>query len=66
MAVRRRDIDRADYDSFAFLRLFDVQLRSPAQDVGDQAAMARIQMLDDQKRRRKSDGQRTDQQTERV
>ena len=66
VAVRRRDVDRAHGDPFAFLRLFDMQHRSPAQNVGDQTAMTRIKMLDDDERHREVGGQRPDQQSDGV
>ena len=57
VAIGRRDVDPARPDPVAFGGLHHLERRAPAENLGHQAAMARIEMLDDDDRRRKAGGQ---------
>src|SRR5438874_304032 len=53
VAVWRGDPYRSRHDGIALRRLLHFEVRVPAEYVGHQAAMAWVEVLDDQDRRRK-------------
>lgn len=66
MVVRRRDEDRMRAKVVALPRFLHLELRPPAQDFCDEAAVPRVEVVDDHERRRKSGRQRAQDTAERI
>ena len=65
VVVGRRDVDRAGTDRLVVVRLLHGHLRVPPEQIGEQALVARVEVLDDEHRRAEAPRQSADHRLER-